>query len=352
MICRTLTVATLIAVCYFCGALAATTIGDLTIAITAGGGGSPLTVDSQESGGIAHRSGTSPLTWTFNNAAGTTLFVAVTANAISGSGPPTIGTPTYNGVAMTAIPNSLATITWGGYPAVTEWFYLDAPATGSHAVSAPVTFPTPNSYTSVIGAAISFIGAATPTPYANAIASATQGTNGAASPYTLQVTGTTNGDYVLSAVTNGDNISGANSPTTESALLNNSGDDTADTFGIGYQMTAGGTVTASWSGNSPDAWTLSAFEVVAASPSQPPPPSPLTVTFSPASPTVLCAAAPGTTVSTIGTSGGDGNSITLSISGDTTDFDLSGTNIVVGPNGITTPDCGQVDIVTVTGTQQ
>jgi hypothetical protein len=48
MICRTLTVAMLIAVCYFRGALAATTIRDLTITITAGGGGSPLAVDSQE----------------------------------------------------------------------------------------------------------------------------------------------------------------------------------------------------------------------------------------------------------------------------------------------------------------
>ena len=48
MICRTLTVATLIAACYFRGALAATTIRDLTITITAGGGGSPLAVDSQE----------------------------------------------------------------------------------------------------------------------------------------------------------------------------------------------------------------------------------------------------------------------------------------------------------------
>jgi hypothetical protein len=45
-------------------------------------------------------------------------------------------------------------------------------------------------------------------------------------------------------VTNGDNVSAANSPTTQSALLNNSGDDTADTFGMGYQMTAGGMVTA------------------------------------------------------------------------------------------------------------
>jgi hypothetical protein len=60
MICRTLTVATLIAVCYFRGALAATTIGDLTSTITAGGGGSPLTVDSQESSGIAISQGLLP----------------------------------------------------------------------------------------------------------------------------------------------------------------------------------------------------------------------------------------------------------------------------------------------------
>jgi len=49
--------------------------------------------------------------------------------------------------------------------------------------------------------------------------------------------------------------------------------------------------------------------------------------------------------------GGDGNPITWSISGDTTDFALSGNNVVVGPNGVAAADCGKVNIVVVTAAQ-
>jgi hypothetical protein len=43
--------------------------------------------------------------------------------------------------------------------------------------------------------------------------------------------------------------------------------------------------------------------------------------------------------------------VTLSMTGDTTDFVLSGSNVVVGPNGITLADCGMTETVTVTATQ-
>ena len=79
--------------------------------------------------------------------------------------------------------------------------------------------------------------------------------------------------------------------------------------------------------------------------------APLTISFSPLNPTEACTVAAGTVVSTVSTSGGDGNPVTLSMTGDTTDFVLSGSNVVVGPNGITLADCGMTETVTVTATQ-
>jgi hypothetical protein len=80
--------------------------------------------------------------------------------------------------------------------------------------------------------------------------------------------------------------------------------------------------------------------------------APLAVVFTPSSPTEACSTAAGAVVSALSVTGGDGKAVTWSISGDTTDFALSGSNLVVGPNGIASADCGKVNTVTVTATQQ
>ncbi len=79
--------------------------------------------------------------------------------------------------------------------------------------------------------------------------------------------------------------------------------------------------------------------------------APLEIVFTPSSPTIACAAAAGTVVSAVSTTGGDGNAVTLTMSGDTTDFALSGSNVVVASSGITGSDCGKTESVTVTATQ-
>ena len=43
--------------------------------------------------------------------------------------------------------------------------------------------------------------------------------------------------------------------------------------------------------------------------------------------------------------------MTLTMSGDTTDFALSGSNVVVASSGITGSDCGKLESVAVTATQ-
>ena len=85
--------------------------------------------------------------------------------------------------------------------------------------------------------------------------------------------------------------------------------------------------------------------------------APLGITFSPANPTVACQAPPGTVVATLVLTGGDNTTITWALAGDTTDFAISGANLVVGPNGIASSTCPVAPATTntvnetVTGTQ-
>ena len=79
--------------------------------------------------------------------------------------------------------------------------------------------------------------------------------------------------------------------------------------------------------------------------------SPLAIVFTPAAPTISCSTAVGTVVTAISTTGGDGNAVTYTISGDTTDFALSGSNIVVASGGITSADCGKTEAITVGASQ-
>jgi hypothetical protein len=67
--------------------------------------------------------------------------------------------------------------------------------------------------------------------------------------------------------------------------------------------------------------------------------APLSITFSPPNPSVACLAPPGTVVTTMSTTGGDNTTITWALAGDTTDFAISGTSLVVGPNGIAASTC-------------
>ncbi len=81
-----------------------------------------------------------------------------------------------------------------------------------------------------------------------------------------------------------------------------------------------------------------------------------TLVVTPPAPTIACETAPGTVVAGITVQGGDGNQVSLSISGDTTDFALSANvapaNIVVATGGIVLADCGLTNNVTIIGTQQ
>jgi hypothetical protein len=75
--------------------------------------------------------------------------------------------------------------------------------------------------------------------------------------------------------------------------------------------------------------------------------------LNPSSATEACAVAGGTVVSTASVTGGDGNAVTFSMTGNTTDFVIgSATGVVtVAPAGVVLADCGKSYTNTVTATQ-
>jgi hypothetical protein len=79
---------------------------------------------------------------------------------------------------------------------------------------------------------------------------------------------------------------------------------------------------------------------------------PLQIVFTPAKPSIACDSAPGTVVSALSVTGGDGNAVTYTASaGDTGDFAVSGVNVVVGAKGIAAATCGTTPTVTITANQ-
>ncbi len=64
----------------------------------------------------------------------------------------------------------------------------------------------------------------------------------------------------------------------------------------------------------------------------------------------FCDMPPGTKIASLSATGGNGNPIAWTLTG-TTSLVISGTDIVIGPNGVALPDCNATVPFTVTGTQ-
>lgn len=68
--------------------------------------------------------------------------------------------------------------------------------------------------------------------------------------------------------------------------------------------------------------------------------------------TVDCSWAPGTVVLQLSTLGGDGTAVTYSLDGTLTgDLVISGSNLIVGSNGIAIANCGKVENLTINASQ-
>lgn len=221
-----------------------------------------LAINSQEASNVAHHSATSPLSWSFTNTSGTLLIVGFDISAASGSGP-SVSSVTYNGVSMTQLSNHCWKLVSGFDLDCVYLYYLTSPATGANTVS--ITFTYPGSPTSLdsIGGAISFTGANLATPFGTPASADDGGTP--STPATVSVTGTASGDFVVSAMGAGNSWTTAVSPTTISALLNNSGNTAGDNLILAQQSTSGGSVTVSANITAADHWGIVGAEVMAAS---------------------------------------------------------------------------------------
>jgi len=206
---------------------------------------STLAIDSQESAATGHNSATSPLTWSFNNVAGTTLvcgFVMGAATSASIS-----GTPTYNGVNMKQVDGHI----WNSGGAAIYLYYLNSPATGSNTVSVSATFSGANPQ--IIGGCISFTGLGsfgTPAFAKQDVSSSTTAT--------VTVTGTTSGNKVIDVVGTGSGVTSATSPSVLSWKKNVNALTATNNAAQSYQS-AGGSITMAYTVVS-DFWAINAVE--------------------------------------------------------------------------------------------
>lgn len=223
-----------------------------------------LAIDSQESGGVGHNSGTSPLTWTFNNVAGTLLIVgAVVGTDSAVPAHADITGVTYGGVAMIAVPSG--SIFWflTDHSKAQLWYLRasDGLPTGSNTVSVSFTIGTDSVNHDCIAGAISFTGSDPTTPFGTA-ASAKFDTGSGSTPATVNVTGTTSGNIVVAIIADGNAVPVPTAPSTNSWALGVSTHTAADNAAL-MKQAAGGTITMAATFSAADYWGIVAVEVLA-----------------------------------------------------------------------------------------
>ncbi len=231
------------------------------ISIFSGAVEAAITVDSAET--VAHRSTTSPLTWTFTNTAGNLLVVGVTTAANSGTATLSLASVSYNGVLMTKFGTGQLSLNGG---VLTQLFFLVNPATGAHPVSAVWTNNGPNK--SALGGAISFAGADIISPFgATEFKAAGNGPTADSGAVTSAV-----GSMVVSVASTGGAFGTLVAPDTRRFFLNNSGNTAGDNIAGTTWLSTGLSHHVVWNLNS-DLWVIVAAEVHAASGIITPPPS-------------------------------------------------------------------------------
>lgn len=216
-----------------------------------------LAVDSQESGGTAHRgtaSGTA-LTWSFNNVGGNLLVVAVIVTGNAGQVAAITAGPTYDGVAMTQVASSQQT--WGTNASITALYYLLNPATGSKTVSVTGT-SVPTNF-AILAGAISFSGALAVT------STATTGTNTSGTTATASNITTASGNMVFASGGWGSGETGvAGAGFTRTFLVNGSSGTSGDDLLGEYGVSTGAAISPTFTWGVSDSWRIVAVEILAA----------------------------------------------------------------------------------------
>lgn len=212
-------------------------------------GGATLAIDSQESGGTAHRTTTTTLSWTFTNTAGTLLVCGFVLTHSAAAASVTSG-PTYNSVSMGTQDVS---VNWDGTNSLGRIYHLVSPATGANTVSITGT-----NVEAILGGCISFTNQnATPiggTSSGSGTVGATTATAGA-----LTVA---SGNYLFACGGWGSGTGGtAGTGFTTTALINGSGNTGGDDFLAEYKLSTGGSTTPTFTWTGSDLWGIVVVEV-------------------------------------------------------------------------------------------
>lgn len=206
-------------------------------------------------GGAGKTSTTSPITWAhINSAAGNAIIVGI--NYQSGTSPQTSAI-TYGAVSL----SRLGTLPAGnaGPGGIELWGVIGGLPTGSNTISA--TFTAGGSV--VTGGSISFTGAATFS------AAQTDGSSGNQTSITFNFTGTTSGNMIVAAASegNGSSVFATNSPGIQRWAVNGDSNSAADNTVGGTWSSPGGTQSIGFSETvaPADFWAVAAVEVQAPS---------------------------------------------------------------------------------------
>lgn len=224
----------------------------LMLSFGAGSASAALAIDSQEATTTGHRSTASPLTWSFNNVAGTVLYCGFVVTSSTG-GTSTFTSASYNSVAMTALGTGQ---NWDTNADKTKWFRLLSPATGSHSVSLAWSG---GSNPAALGGCISFTGNDTTTPEGSEFKATGTGTAVDSGAVT-----STSGNILISV--GGSGTSGTFTPTSpdvKTFSLTGSGTTAGDNIWASTFTSAGASHNMKWTIPS-DSWGIDVFEVKAA----------------------------------------------------------------------------------------
>lgn len=219
-----------------------------------------VAIDSQEASLLGHGATASPLTWNFNNGAGTELALAISLSELVAT--PVITAVSYGGFAMSLVDSfASGTPALGADGDLLACYHLTNPPTGTNLFSVSFTFTGTAPNIGAIAGGISFTGTDPTTPFGTAIKAkeTTLGTNTSGSAV---VTGTTAGNLVMAIMNTGSGSIAVTAPSAKRWLLNQSTHTGGDNAAMSTQA-AGGSITMAYTFTA-DIWSVIAIEVLAA----------------------------------------------------------------------------------------
>lgn len=218
-----------------------------------------VAINSQEASGAGHRitpaAGTQTLSWSFNNAAGTFIVVSVTVSCAGGATATVVTAPTYGGQAM----SQASTVSFATNSSITRVYTKTTPLTGANNFSFQGSCSGGNTFLG--GGAISFTSVDLVTP----LGTATTGSGASGTTATAGSITTAAGNMIYAGGSWGSGTGGtAGAGFTRTFLLNGSGLSSGDDILGETRLSAGSSITPTFTWTGSDNWGIIAIPILAA----------------------------------------------------------------------------------------